>query len=247
VCTVQILGLLLLKVLQAQNEMLAPAILGIATFLVNIGMNFVFIRAYGFLGAPLATSASRVLFLIGSVGILAHSLYCKRCHRAASSSLIACSSNSRIYPFLPSSCPLTDSAAEEENHSQLENQNIAAPESLSLPDLTINVCSASGATGYEWQAQCSALASVSWEQAWQQSMRWKSLQNYLRLAIPGGFMVAMEAGSFDITTMFAGTLGVAQVLLSHFSPQPCNLLAVSTHIAVCSRNAHAIASAYGKG
>jgi hypothetical protein len=32
-----------------------------------------------------------------------------------------------------------------------------------------------------------------------------------KLGLPGGFMTAMEAGSFDLTTALAGTLGVIQV------------------------------------
>jgi hypothetical protein len=208
----QILGLLLLKVLQAQNEMLAPAILGISAFLLNIGTNFIFIRAYGFLGAPIATTVSRVLFFVGSVAILAHSVYCRGKQRDEGGSLITCSSSGKVKPCYT----LMSLADDEETHPHLAYQEANVPDSPSLTAALIATCKdhdGSG-SGVEEHAQCAQFSSVPWQQAWQQSIRWTSIQSYLKLAIPGGLMVAMEYGSFDVTTMFAGTLGVAQVLLA---------------------------------
>ena len=45
---------------QIQNMMLAPALITLASFILNIGLNAVLISALGFRGAPLATSLSRV-------------------------------------------------------------------------------------------------------------------------------------------------------------------------------------------
>jgi hypothetical protein len=234
----QILGLLLLKVLQAQNEMLAPAMLGISAFLVNIGTNFIFIRAYGFLGAPIATTVSRVLFFFGSVAILAHSEYCRGKQRDEGGSLITCSSSGKIKPCYT----VASSDDEEENNSQLANQEANVPESLSLTAAPRGTCEAHDGlistcplgSGDDKLAQCDEFSAVPWQQAWQQSIRWTSIQNYLKLAIPGGLMVAMEAGSFDITTMFAGTLGVAQVLLVPallLYSSPCIMLPVGPTLA----------------
>lgn len=219
-CLLQILGLLLVKVLQAQNEMLAPAALGIAAFLVNIGMNFIFIRALGFLGAPIATTASRVLYLIGAVLVLAHSLHYQRRKNSLSNSLAASSSSS-------SRLALASADDVKENYSSaLESKTVAPAESSVLQAAAIDTLTpchtgdvhASQSEAQRAVSESAFLADASWEQAWQQSNSWKSFQTYLKLAIPGGFMVAMEAGSFDVTTMMAGTLGVAQVLC----PLLCN-------------------------
>jgi hypothetical protein len=137
VCAMQILGLLLLKVLQAQNEMLAPAMLGISAFLVNIGTNFIFIRAYGFLGAPIATTLSRILFFIGSVAILARSVYCRRKQRDEGGRLITCSSNGKVKPCYT----LASSDDEEESNPQLANQ-ADVPESRSLTAAPRDTCEA---------------------------------------------------------------------------------------------------------
>jgi MATE family multidrug resistance protein len=39
----------------------------------------------------------------------------------------------------------------------------------------------------------------------------KSLRLFLALGLPGGFMMGMEASSFDITTALAGRLGTVAV------------------------------------
>lgn len=218
----QILGLQLIKVLQAQNEMLAPAALGIGVFLLNIGMNLFFIRRLGFLGAPIATTVSRILYLVGSILVLAHSLYCQGRHSRACirlgtppSRLAAESTDSGQEGF---SSGLTNQTADPIDPSVL--QAAAATVDTCMPchdgeaeDACTPPHAAKGAV---------CLAAVSWEQAWQQSIQWKSLQSYLKLAVPGGLMVAMEAGSFDITTMMAGMLGTVQV-----PPPPAVLLSVS--------------------
>ena len=200
----QILGLQLIKVLQAQNEMLVPAALGIGVFLLNIGMNLFFIRQLGFLGAPIATTVSRFLFFVGAILVLAHSLYCQRRTARFGSS---------------SSTPTNRLALETTNNGQegcsaeLENKTVEPHDSSVLQAATATVDTCMPRQPMAKDAAC--LAAASLEQAWQQSIRWQSLQRYLKLAIPGAFMVAMEAGSFDITTVMAGMLGVAQVV-PHF-------------------------------
>lgn len=57
----QIFSTTIMKVLQAQNNMLLPALLAFVSFLLNIGMNVWFIKSYGFLGSSLATSATRTV------------------------------------------------------------------------------------------------------------------------------------------------------------------------------------------
>ena len=65
-----VLGIVLTKYLQVQNEMLSPAIATVVAFFLNIGFNFWFIRTMGFKGAPLATSLSRFFQFILLVPIL---------------------------------------------------------------------------------------------------------------------------------------------------------------------------------
>ncbi|KAJ9505928.1 hypothetical protein QJQ45_017041 [Haematococcus lacustris] len=59
-----IVPLVLMKYLQVQNVMVAPALVAAATFLINIASNAVFIDTMGFKGAPLATSFSRLVQLL---------------------------------------------------------------------------------------------------------------------------------------------------------------------------------------
>lgn len=58
------------------------------------------------------------------------------------------------------------------------------------------------------------LSALSWpsikESLWQ-GCQLDMLWTLAKIGLPGGFMVAMEAGSFDLTTALAGTLGVVQV------------------------------------
>lgn len=210
----QILATLLVKVLLAQNEMLAPALLGASGVLVNIGTNLMFIRWYGFLGAPIATTISRVLLLLGAIAVLAHSQHCKTSQTPPGKILytLASDSGDRIV--------LTSADSEQDiNVSTLESQDVAPSEAVRLAHErtdTLVPPDDAGAPASQSVEQISALkaacmASVSWEKVWRQAVEWKSIWEYLKLAIPGGFMVAMESSSFDITTVMAGTLGVAEV------------------------------------
>jgi multidrug resistance protein, MATE family len=56
--------LVLHQVLQIQGRVLAPMLIVVAAFLINVGAHGAFIEAFGFIGAPLATTASRVLMLL---------------------------------------------------------------------------------------------------------------------------------------------------------------------------------------
>lgn len=182
--------------------MLAPALLGIAGFLVNIGMNFLFIRAYGFLGAPIATTASRVVYLLGSIAILARSLHCQR-RKAAIAHQVESPRGRRKLDLSEEveACKLTPAIP-------TEAQEASSSDTVPLAVGNVNTYQSEGNLA---GAKKFDITSVSWCQAWRESITWSTIRTYLKLAIPGGFMVAMEAGSFDITTMMAGTLGVAQV------------------------------------
>ncbi len=39
------------------------------------------------------------------------------------------------------------------------------------------------------------------------ALQWDSFRDFLRLGIPGGFMMQLEGNSYDITTLLAGLLG----------------------------------------
>lgn len=70
---------ILSKYLQAQAVMTAPAVVGVLTFLINIGSNVVLVRALGFSGAPLATSLSRILQLLMTImAVVLHERHCAR-------------------------------------------------------------------------------------------------------------------------------------------------------------------------
>jgi multidrug resistance protein, MATE family len=56
--------LVLHQVLQIQGRVLTPMLIVITTFIANIGAHGAFILALGFVGAPLATTASRVLMFL---------------------------------------------------------------------------------------------------------------------------------------------------------------------------------------
>jgi hypothetical protein len=65
-----------------------------------------------------------------------------------------------------------------------------------------------------WPQEAAGAARVGageWRAVWQRATAAPAVAAYLRLAVPGGCMVALEASSFDVTTMLAGTLGVLQV------------------------------------
>jgi Na+-driven multidrug efflux pump len=196
--------------------MLAPALLGVAAFIVNIGMNLLFIRSYGFLGAPIATTVARCLFCLGSVAILAHSLHCQRhTHSLRKRQPVTSYSSDML--------ALTHAQSEEELYnSGADKQAVEPGESFCLqagPIGALTLCNASD----EGAQQPGVPADASQKQIWQQAVSWHSFRSFLKLAVPGAFMVAMEAGSFDVATMFAGTLGVAQVL-----PRPAVLLCALT-------------------
>ncbi|KAG1668163.1 hypothetical protein FOA52_005155 [Chlamydomonas sp. UWO 241] len=58
------LGVTAMKYLQIQGRMMAPALLTVVAFLLNIGFNALLVRQLGFEGAPLATSASRACLCV---------------------------------------------------------------------------------------------------------------------------------------------------------------------------------------
>ena len=67
---------------------------------------------------------------------------------------------------------------------------------------TFNLNMLGGASRYAW-AQTRA------------AMRPAIVLRFLRLALPGGFMMAFEAGSFDFNTAMAGHLGSPVVTAAH--------------------------------
>jgi hypothetical protein len=257
--------------------MAAPAALCFGAFLVNIGLNLIFIRAYGFLGAPVATTTSRFLFAASAAILAAHSLRkaalkdtsvrkksrnyrvmdelsaggrnidrqllnavdCKRDEplallAIASSTSLTHSDNSNLRDVQVSCGEAAETAQPSQStgsHSWTLHDSKACAASDS-PDSCGHNCK-------DYAASCSTPGvfevdglldgqlvrspmscpfienSVSignvMAEAVKQGMRLTVLKEYLRLAIPGGFMVSMEASSFDVTTIFAGTLGVAEV------------------------------------
>jgi len=70
-------GLVATKLLQTRNIVMPSAIIGLITFLVNIALNFVFIRAFGFMGCPAATTVSRIFQTMLTVVYLIYDVKCK--------------------------------------------------------------------------------------------------------------------------------------------------------------------------
>jgi multidrug resistance protein, MATE family len=56
--------LVLHQVLQIQGRVLAPMVVVVAAFALNVAAHGAFIEAFGFIGAPIATTASRVLMFL---------------------------------------------------------------------------------------------------------------------------------------------------------------------------------------
>eukprot|EP00892_Ulva_mutabilis_P001187 jgi/Ulvmu1/11069/UM007_0251.1 len=227
----QLLGLQLIKFLQAQNQMAAPAVLSAVAVLVNIGLNLLFVHHYGFLGAPLATTVSRLLFCVAAAALVIYDLL--RAPRRAAPLQPRSSTSSVDEPLLPAH----DRAAHAGSSDHSTQQLIDAGGSGGLPDRNM-VCGAelaSAAVGghigviptpqpkgpllYEAEAAGGAAADaggqgkmhVAVTEIVRRGMRRQALGSFLRLAIPGGLMVAMEMSSFDVTTAFAGLLGVVPI------------------------------------
>ena len=196
---VQLLGQQLLKFLQAQNQMAAPAWLSVAAVIVNIGLNFLFIRHYGFLGAPLATTLSRLLLLVAAAGLVAVSL-----RRAA---------------WRPASAPTKPAPGKGEALLQAPECAACAGEQPVIPTEPAKadehlgglqqLVVGAGAALEDGRGREGVREGVG--RAVRQGLSGPAIGSYLRLALPGGAMVALEASSFDVTTAFAGMLGVVQV------------------------------------
>ncbi|MEW5299861.1 MAG: hypothetical protein WDW36_002834 [Sanguina aurantia] len=127
-------SVVLMKFMQVQNCMLAPALVAGFTCLFNIGNNALLVHYYGFVGAPIATTISRFLQFFIYVAVVAY----------------------------------------------LQNKAHPGQSKRFLRRLS----------------RSSAQACTP-----------KVLWLFCQLGLPGGAMLALEAGSFEVTTTFAGGAG----------------------------------------
>ncbi|KAG5192353.1 mate-domain-containing protein [Tribonema minus] len=67
----RVAALMLTSTSCVQGRVAAPMVISVATFCVNLGANELFIRAFGFEGAPTATSVSRAAMLLFTLAYLA--------------------------------------------------------------------------------------------------------------------------------------------------------------------------------
>lgn len=66
--------------------------------------------------------------------------------------------------------------------------------------------------GEGWQAGGQRSSRASWGQVWRTGLEWGALLEFAKLGLPGGAMMALDAGSWDITTAMAASLGASPFL-----------------------------------
>mmetsp|Transcript_5009 Transcript_5009/g.13610 ORF Transcript_5009/g.13610 Transcript_5009/m.13610 type:complete len:380 (+) Transcript_5009:116-1255(+) len=200
-------SIVLIKYLQVQNVVISPAFGTLATFVMNIGLNFGFISAFGFKGAPMATSFSRTLQFI-FMGVL---VVCfQRTKGTRRSGLLA-------LLFIDADQEEDNVAEGQAGHHHNFASHATDQKSDSLGDHRLG----QGAVGITGEAPLSTdtngrhggvLAAVrQFGRNIAQGSRPSLLWAYLKLGIPGGVMMSCEQISFDITTGMAGQLGAAVV------------------------------------
>ncbi|MEW5319657.1 MAG: hypothetical protein WDW38_010799 [Sanguina aurantia] len=154
-------SVVLMKFMQVQNCMLAPAMVAGFICLFNIGSNALLVHYYGFVGAPIATTISRYLQFLIYVAVVAY----------------------------------------------LQNKAHPGQSKRFLRRLS----------------RSSAQACTP-----------KVLWLFCQLGIPGGAMLALEQGAFEITTTFAGALGTIPVAAHSALLSVCTYTFISFPFAVAT-------------
>jgi len=246
------------KSMQARNVLMPSLYIMLLANFLNVGGNYLFIYALdmGFPGSPLATSTSRILtclltaiyyyFLMPeahpqsvqgqtclegegvrgkeSDDILSGKQWPQQQHRTGvngngGSSKSSCSSSSS------SSSSSSKAAAEDESLRQpllLSSSSLDSPSSSSAFSSVPNSLPPSAPTA-------DTAAAVAGKVLFREAL-WR----FMRLAVPGGFMVGLEAWSFDFTTSFAAQFGT-EALDAH---QSMMSISAFTYLTGESREGH---------
>jgi Na+-driven multidrug efflux pump len=254
-----VLGVVLTKYLQVQNEMLYPAIATTVAFFLNIGFNAWFIQTMGFKGAPLATSLSRfVQFLLLVIAVFRfkgrsfdpsdgfdqaltdrpadaaveleagstskeladdteierQALLSEVPHESQALNISkplpdqhagSLSWFCRPRPQLTRQLSWFPSSPKPRNLLMATSQSLSRAASVSWSALSLSASSAINRGKESSQNTYSFFQDLAFR--CRDSVRPLVLMRFLRLALPGGAMMAFEASSFDITTAMAGHLG----------------------------------------
>ena len=191
--SVQLLAVCLLKALQAQNEMTGPAAVMIAAAILNIGLNKLLIRRFGFIGAPVATTASRFAMLAMA---LAHVLASRAARPRAARRGGGAAAGAAAAPALELELPMLKGSG-----SGFDGLGGGAPDAAKVARRGASA-EHSDAAALEWPEVRAACA---------RGITLPYLASFARLGGAGGVMVAFEASSFDVTTAFAAQLGAVAV------------------------------------
>ena len=219
---VQLLGLQLIKVLQAQNQVVAPAVLSVMAVVVNIGANFHFIHNYGFLGAPLATTASRFIYFAAAIALVTLSLTRAQPRFATAQAVAHPRAADVDEPLLAAAEGAAyDADSGDRSQQQLPDGVLAATYEPAVVDggqgrARHNVNPR--AEPLTWPPAAEERGHGVWQRhlarAVRQGLGRAAIGGYLRLAMPSAVMVGLASGFIDVTTALAGMLGPVQVRLA---------------------------------
>ncbi|CAK0774062.1 hypothetical protein CVIRNUC_004130 [Coccomyxa viridis] len=189
----------IMKALQAQNLMWAPAAVTVSMFFVNIAFNASLVSTCGFTGAAYAQSASRIAqFLLLTGHVLTFGRACLSFEREVLAD---------EYPEKdPSTGKLIRDAIAEDVSAHKGLRSNGAPETQSP--------FAENSHGPEAPKEAAPVvpyAQPGLKAILADAVQWDSFRDFLALGLPGGFMMQLEGNSYDITTLLAGLLGTVQV------------------------------------
>ncbi|BDA44364.1 probable multidrug and toxin extrusion protein 1 [Coccomyxa sp. Obi] len=198
----------IMKALQAQNLMWAPAYVTVSMFFINIGFNAVLVPNYGFTGAAYAQSASRIVqFLLLVANVLTVGKACLSFDREPI-----------VVPYPDNDISTTklikaafDTYKEEEEDPLQEYRN-GSPDTP-LPPFPVDASLQHQASGGAASAPSQEVPYVAptLGAVFADAVAPASFAEFLRLALPGGLMMQIEGNSFDITNVLASLLGTVQV------------------------------------
>jgi len=223
--------------------MMAPAIITLIAFFLNIGFNAGLIALWGFKGAPLATSLSRLIqFLLLALAVYRHEI--RRIKGLVGGGGGGESGGVEFHPSsgvdreleleplqrqnLVDSNSSTGSWAKALSRSNRDGRLLLPkkPSWLRVPtfrDMQGGLKSASSHIGLTDIIDASrgvgphslgGTAKYIWAQS-RAAMQPSVMLHFLKLALPGGLMMAFEAGSFDFNTAMAGYLGSPVITAAH--------------------------------
>lgn len=225
-------SVVLMKYLQVQNVVAAPAMVTAITFVINIASNFVFIDAMGFKGAPLATSFSRFLQFFA----LCYMVYVFEHTKGRRSKILswvfqgaddiggsqqaqhddvgAMRSPDSVRDMKHGTHAHGDDRCDHCGERDEDGDGTKETDVLTGTHAASHDAAESG--GHDVQALYKnepkphmtggEMLRYIWKES-KASVQPHLLWTYLGLGLPGGIMQSCEQGAFDVTTALAGRLG----------------------------------------